>query len=248
MGDQGTDRFTALGETIYRELRSLPFGSRTKTETDLMLFSALVDAGIVDLSAPPFQTALTLRTTPTKLQNLIYQYRLRRHDQQEDAKPPILAVIKQSRVTLDGNYITFGVEDRFLRERLLADLREHDVHADTSHNRALVRLSFDHLITYCRATTSKQWLETIEKIIKTETGVQRKDTGWYVRQILRGVGVKLAGEGAGALLDEAAPALTDFIASLFDESATGAGATAVQELLSADDLALPGSIRDAADF
>ena len=67
-------RFTRLFSERYL---SAPFASLTKSETDYVLFSCLVDAGYLDRTDPVFTIAQRLRITPTKAKNLLYQYDLR---------------------------------------------------------------------------------------------------------------------------------------------------------------------------
>src|ERR1700760_2652525 len=53
------------------------FGVLPKTEIDLLVFTLLVQAGVIDANGPIYRTARALNITPAKARGLLFQYQLR---------------------------------------------------------------------------------------------------------------------------------------------------------------------------
>ena len=140
----------ALDETQFTTLfteryLSAPFASLTKSETDYVLFSCLVDAGYLDRSDPVFTIAQRLRITPTKAKNLLYQYDLRTMVEGDAAQTLALSnaivVVGFTESTESENEIlTLGIENAYLRDVLIARLKRAGVFTDTRFNRELLQV------------------------------------------------------------------------------------------------------------
>ena len=129
---------TAFADAVFAVLGPAPFGAVPKSELDHALFSALVEAGHIDLDAPAFVTAQQLEVTPTKVGALAYAYRLRteRPDGQERR---LAAAIGVARVDPRGD-VVLNVEDRYWRDTLVTRLKAIGVFTDTSFNRERVTM------------------------------------------------------------------------------------------------------------
>ena len=140
-------RFTRLFSERYL---SAPFASLTKSETDYVLFSCLVDAGYLDRTDPVFTIAQRLRITPTKAKNLLYQYDLRTMVEGDAAQTAALsdAIVvvgftegsDAPGADRDREVLTLGIENAYLRDVLIARLKKAGVFTDTRFNRELIEV------------------------------------------------------------------------------------------------------------
>ena len=68
------EKFTGAFITAYM---SPAFGARSKTEIDLLVFSCLIEAGVINPEAPEYDIARALNITPARVRNLIFNWQLR---------------------------------------------------------------------------------------------------------------------------------------------------------------------------
>ena len=160
-------RFTALFSERYL---SVPFASLTKSETDYVLFSCLVDAGYLDRSDPVFTIAQRLRITPTKAKNLLYQYDLRTMVEGDAAQTlalsaAIVVVGFTESPDSEQEILTLGIENAYLRDVLIARLKKAGVFTDTRFNRELIQVKLYRFVqAFSELFPESAYDETIAKL------------------------------------------------------------------------------------
>jgi len=165
-------RFTRLFSERYL---SAPFASLTKSETDYVLFSCLVDAGYLDRTDPVFTIAQRLRITPTKAKNLLYQYDLRTMVEGDAAQTAALsdAIVvvgftegsDAPGADRDREVLTLGIENAYLRDVLIARLKKAGVFTDTRFNRELIEVKLYRFVQAFRELfPDSTYDETIAKL------------------------------------------------------------------------------------
>lgn len=143
-------RHAEFGAAVHARLFESPFGSLPKSELEILLFTELVQAKIIDLDQmSSFELARKLRCTPTKANNLLFNHRLREAPNDEEARQNKLAdvtkIVKNTKNSNDGE-VTLNVEDRFWRDELINQLKRQNIFTDTSFNRE--RLTLDAKLFY----------------------------------------------------------------------------------------------------
>lgn len=143
-------RHAEFGAAVRARLFESPFGSLPKSELEILLFTELVQAKIIDLDQMSnFELARKLRCTPAKANNLLFNYRLREAPNDEEATQKKLAdvtkIVKNTKSSNDGE-VTLNVEDRFWRDELINQLKRQNIFTDTSFNRE--RLTLDAKLFY----------------------------------------------------------------------------------------------------
>jgi hypothetical protein len=137
-----------IGREIVRGVLEKPFGSLSKTEIDNELFRAMVDSGTLDIRTSKFDLAYQLAITPARANTLVYTYRMRQApDTVLDAIVEALAIVT---IDTDAKEVVLQLEDRFLRDALIARLKEKDVYTDTSFNRELIYLHINKFSKFLR--------------------------------------------------------------------------------------------------
>lgn len=184
------------------------FGARSKSEINLLVFSSLIEAGVIDPEAPEYDIARALNITPTRVRTLILNWQLRSTPPQRDLHDEIVAILKRTRFSTDGKLLTFGVENPLLREDIAARLKRRGVFSDASFSKELVKLPVEAFVEFLDEivddATKKQVKDTLVKDKQLpNTSFKALATGLLVN-----LGKKAAGEAGGAFVGE----ITDKVA------------------------------------
>lgn len=111
----------------------------SKGEQEALIFRAMVERQIVDLDKPLFELSLQLGVPLSKVQSLVYRYRLSIHNSDADIQS---IANRMALVDFDpkARKVVFALEDKFLRDLLIAMLKKQGLFADTSFNREFISL------------------------------------------------------------------------------------------------------------
>jgi len=194
------------------------FGSLTKSELDLLVFSLLHEIGYLRPSDSQYEIARRLRATPARVRSLTMQMQLR-DTSQTDASLVTRLVdrLSSARFVKDGAMISFGVEDPLLAADLAARLKSLGAFTDSSFNREIVKVPRDAFADLVNSLLPPDRREIVRKAL-VQAGVP--DGSW--KGVLRGALAKAAEKVAGAageeatkeLQDLAGPAIRDLFASV----------------------------------
>jgi hypothetical protein len=194
------------------------FGSLTKSELDLLVFSLLHEVGYVRPSDSQYDIARRLRVTPSRVRSLTMQMELRDTSQTEASLVTrIVDCLSTARFVKDGAMISFGVEDPLLSADIAARLKSLGAITDSSFNREIVKVPRDAFADLVSTLLPPDRREMVRKAL-IQAGVP--DGSW--RGVLRGALAKAAEKIAGAageevtkeIQDLAGPAIKDLFASV----------------------------------
>ncbi|WP_378948907.1 hypothetical protein [Paracoccus sp. R86501] len=190
------------------------FGARSKSEIDLLVFTALINAGVIDPAGPVYKLARTFNITPTRVRTLIFNWQLREPGLRSDLSPALRAALQRTRFSKDGTLLTFGIESPLLKEEVIARLKAQGVFADASFAREIVRMPVEAFVEFLDElidpATKKAFIDRLTR------DKQLKDTSF--KSIAVGVfgrlGEKIAGEVgkeiAADIVDATMPVAKDF--------------------------------------
>ena len=142
---KGGDAFI---EAFLEPYLSPAFGARSKSEIDLLVFTALVRAGAIDPEGPIYDLARSFNITPARARALVLNWQLRSADLARDLKDKLVVALQKTRFAKDGTLLTFGVESPLLREDITARLKRIGVYADSSFQKDLVRLPVEAFVEF----------------------------------------------------------------------------------------------------
>src|SRR5580704_1494175 len=194
------------------------FGSLTKSELDLLVFSLLHEVGYLRPSDSQYDIARRLRVTPTRVRSLTMQMELRDTSQTEASLVSrIVDCLSTARFVKDGAMISFGVEDPLLSADIAARLKSLGAITDSSFNREIVKVPRDAFADLVSTLLPPDRRELVRKAL-IQAGVP--DGSW--KGVLRGALAKAAEKIAGAageeatkeIQDLAGPAIKDLFASV----------------------------------
>jgi hypothetical protein len=181
------------------------FGTRSKSEIDLLVFGCLIDAGAIDPKVSEYEIARALNITPTRVRTLVLNWQLRSTPPQTDMRGDIVEALKKTRYSGDGKSLTFGVESPLLREEIVARLKLKGVFPDASFSKELVKLPVDAFADFLDdvldADTKKQVRTTLVK------DKQLPDLSF--KALATGILAKLGEKALGEASDTVAKKLVD---------------------------------------
>lgn len=178
------------------------FGSRSKSEIDLLVFSSLIAAGAIDPAAPEYDIARALNITPARVRNLILNWQLRSIPPQGDLRGAIVEALKKTRFSNDGKLLTFGVENPLLKEEITARLKRRGVFPDASFSKELVKLPVDAFVEFLDEIVDDDTKKQVRTTLLKDK--QLPDIGFkaLAMGVLGKLGEKVAGEAGSAIAGE----------------------------------------------
>jgi len=199
------------------------FGARSKSEIDLLVFSCLIEADAIDPAAPIYDLARALNITPMRARNLILAWQLRTTPQQRDLKKDIVAALKKSRFSKDGEYLTFGVESPLVKEEITARLKARGVFPDASFSKELVKLPVSAFVQFLDEVVDESTKAEVHAILVRDKHIADTSFKGLVTGVLIKLGSKLADrageEFAGEIVEKAA---TGFLTGLLNGNLSAA--------------------------
>ncbi|NEM90103.1 hypothetical protein [Galbitalea soli] len=204
-----------FGEVVLSGLRSTTFGSVPKAELELLLFRAMIDAGILSMTSPVFDLARQLEITPSRVRSLIYRYRLQTQPDDDAVLAEIAGALGRSRFELTEQRIVFGIEDPYLRDSLGALLKQQGIFADTSFNPETVSLGIGAFVDFVSARFDTDDRVRILRALHHDTGVEPSAFKRVLKSTLAQLGKRVVGAAADDLASAAIDAVWSFTTSLF---------------------------------
>ena len=202
------------------------FGARSKSEIDLLVFTALVTAGAIHPQGPIYDLARTLNITPARARNLVLNWQLRCETFRGDLTEPLIETLKRSRFSRDGTLLTFGVESPLLQEEVIARLKHKGFFADRSFSKELVRMPVAFFVEFLEELLPDDTKDAVLQRLVDDKQLPDRSFRALATGVLTKLGEKVAGEvgkefaasALGSAAEAAKPAadlLGDFLGGLF---------------------------------
>jgi hypothetical protein len=179
------------------------FGARSKTETDLLVFSCLVEARAIDPDGPIFDIARALNITPTRARSLLLDWQLH-SSVPSDLRQAFAKAIKKTRFSKDGTLLTFGVENPLLKEEIVASLKRKGFFADSSFSKEIIRLPVEALGEFLDEIVDDKTKDEVRAALVKDKQLPDKSFKALATGVLSKLGEKVAGEVGKEIAGEVA--------------------------------------------
>lgn len=170
------------------------FGARSKSETDLLVFTALIKAGAIDPAAPVYELARTFNITPSRVRTLIFNWQLRDPDLRNDLSAALRGALQRTRFSKDGTLLTFGIESPLLKEEVIARLKAKGVFADASFARDIVRMPVEAFVEFLDELIDPDTKKAFIAQLTKDKQLKDKSFKAIASGVLGKLGEKVAGE------------------------------------------------------
>jgi len=216
--------------TFMEGYLSPAFGARSKSEIDLLVFTCLIEAKVIDPGTPIYDIARGLNITPSRVRSLFLNWQLRTTKAEADLRQGIVEALKKTRFSKDGTLLTFGIESPLLKEEVSARLKRKGVFPDAAFSKELVKLPVEAFVEFLDdivdEDTKKQVRTTLVKDKQLpDTSFKALATGLLGKlgeKVAGEAGKELAGEIVGKVAKPAAEKAVAFVTGLLVGDAKGA--------------------------
>jgi hypothetical protein len=206
------------------------FGARSKSEIDLLVFTCLIEAKVIDPAMPIYDIARALNITPSRVRGLLLNWQLRTTNAETDLRQGIVDALKKTRFSKDGTLLAFGIESPLLKEEVAARLKRKGVFPDAAFSKELVKLPVEAFVEFLDdivdEDTKKEVRTTLVKDKQLpDTGFKALATGLLGKlgeKVAGEAGKELAGEIVGKAAKPAAEKAVAFVTGLLKGDAKGA--------------------------
>lgn len=143
------------------------FGVLPKTEIDLLVFSLLVKADIIDAEGSIYRIARALNLTPAKARTLLFQHQLR-HVSEADTDHAVMITLTTAKYRKEGDNLSFGVRSPLVQAAIKAKMQDGGVFADVSLSGDILRVSPEQFGAVVASLLSKSQAEALVKRLKSK--------------------------------------------------------------------------------
>lgn len=144
------------------------FGSMSKRDTDVALFSMMQELGIIKMNPQIYEVVSLLHVTSSKARNLIYEASLRRHNE-NTLNRALLDHLQAPRfLATSDKMIALEIDDPLLIDHLKFKLRILNHITDGSFNPGLVKMSYEAYASLFGDTLPQEVKDRLLNDIDTE--------------------------------------------------------------------------------
>lgn len=119
------------------------FGSMSKHDIDLLLFESMVNLGLINKDPSIYYVMRDLKVTRTKARNLIYEYQLRKVENEDELGMQLSETLKRPLLFRESNNVWLEIDNPYLIDYVRNELKQLGYVTDGSFHAELVRLSVE---------------------------------------------------------------------------------------------------------
>lgn len=206
-----------FARTFLENYLTPAFGARSKSEIDLLVFSCLIDAKLINPDGPIYDIARGLKITPARARSLLLSWQLR-SSPVGDMRSAIVAALKKTRFSADGSLMTFGVESPLLKEEITARLRAKGVFPDASFSKELVRMPVNAFVEFLDSVVDDKIKKEVKAVLVKDKQLPNLSFKALTAGVLKTLGKRIVGNAADALAEATVDKVTSFIGGLLDKN------------------------------
>lgn len=195
--------YSKFGKEFLQKYLELPFASMSKSELELLIFSAMKDSGIIKESESSFSVSIQLDCSRNKVDSMLYAYRNRRFNDSSFANE-FSSSVRVAEATAEKLILNVG--DRFYRELLIDRMKLAEIFSDSSFNRERVVIPGHLFIQNIEKVFPGDTADRIHSLISEEVS-DVTSVGWRGRWAK--FAHKLASDSSGGIIGYSANELLD---------------------------------------
>ncbi len=194
-------------ELILSTYLTPAFGSLTKRETDILIFTALENLGYLPEDSSLYLLVHRLRVTRAKARNLLYDRELRRIDEQHlDHK--LKDILKRPLIQKQGDLFVLEIENPLLIEHLKSKIQLLGYASDGSFSPSLVKLSDSAIIALLDSLLDKAHKDAATRAL-VKAGFPDKSFKGILKDVFKALAKKVADEAGSRVVEGVLSPLID---------------------------------------
>lgn len=201
------------------------FGSITKREVDILMFTVLEKIGYIEENPTLYSLARNLRVTRSKARHLLYDRELRRLGE-KDLDKKVLDILKHPLIQKQGELFVLEVENPLVIDHLKAKVQQLGYASDGSFSPSLVKLSENAIVALLDNLLEEKIKVGVRKEF-VKAGLPDKSFQGILKDILKAVGKKAADEAGSKIVEDVLGPLMDGFFDGFSKVITKYGLDAI---------------------
>lgn len=154
---------TILAE-LFEQYRKPSFGSMSKRDVDILMFTAMQDIGIIKENPNIYDVMQLLHVTRAKARNLIYEVALRKAESEDKLKEQLRKLLDENFLLKEKDKVTLEIDNPLIIDYLRNELKNLKHLTDGSFTPELVKMSYEAFADlYMEVMKGEKEEKTIEK-------------------------------------------------------------------------------------
>jgi len=175
------------------------FGSLSKREADILMFTVLERIGYIEENPTLYSLVQKLRVTRSKARNLLYDRELRRLDE-KDLDLLVKETLKHPLIQKQGELFVLEIENPLVIDHLKSKLQSLGHTSDGSFSSSLVKLSDGAIVALLDSLLDDQRKEEVKKEF-IKAGLPDKSFKGILKDVLKALGKKAADEAGSKIVE-----------------------------------------------
>lgn len=196
---------------IYYTYSNPSFGSMSKHDIDLLLFESMVNIGLISKNPTIYSVMRDLKVTRAKARNLIYEYQLRKVENEEELGKQLCDILKTPLLSRESNNVWLEIDNPYLIDFVRNELKQLGFVTDGSFHAELVKLSveafsglYEKMLPNERKKDIKKQLVNLG--IKPDTSLKT-----VLPHLIKGVGKTMAKTAMGKVGEDIADEFINYL-------------------------------------
>lgn len=186
-------------DLILTTYLSPAFGSLTKRETDILMFTVLEKIGYIEKNPTLYSLVQNLRVTRSKARNLLYDRELRRLEA-KDLDELVKENLKRPLIQKQGDLFVLEIENPLVIDHLKSKLQSLGHTSDGSFSSSLVKLSDGAIIALLDSLLDDKRKDAVKKEF-IKAGLPDKSFKGILKDVLKALGKKAADETGSKVVE-----------------------------------------------
>lgn len=141
---------------IITNYTSPSLGSMSKHDVDLLIYETIVTLGVIKEDATIYDVMRDLKVTRSKARNLIYEYKLRKTENEEVLKTELRELLKTPLLSNQSDNVQLEVDNPYLIDFIRNELKKLGYITDGSFHAELVKMSADAFSALYESTLTNE--------------------------------------------------------------------------------------------
>ncbi|CCD09707.1 hypothetical protein [Legionella pneumophila] len=189
------------------------FGIHNKSELEYLVFELMKNTGIFNDNTSLYSLMTELGITQTKASQLIYNYDVRKQEDDKILDEKIIEALLNADFAKDGDYFVLDIESPLLRVYLKKRLKEIGHVSDGSFSQTVVRMNLNAVSGMIEYYLPKEEHNKVKDAL-IKAGAPDGSFKGVLKSSLKYLGSRVLGEGAGTLVDN----FSDMVKGLVESS------------------------------
>ena len=173
LNEVSDDKSLEILNYILEEYNTPSFGSMSKHDIDLLLFSAMIKSEIIKADYSIYDVMSCLKVTRSKARNLIYEYQLRKVSDENELKKQLCAFLENPIITKDANKISLEIDNPYMIDYVRKLLKDKHYLSDGSFHAEIVTMSIEAFSEiYVAVIGEEETTKVHDKFV--ELGIEKK--------------------------------------------------------------------------